>query len=455
MTTRLAAAAAALASMAIAHVSLAAPAPSPSAVPSASPTPLTLTLAQAEDIALASSPALSLARAQLAQAQAGIGEARSAGLPNVAGAGSTTRSKSTFSGNSSASPSPTTSFSTLSTSNQAALELHQLLIDGGRVHDQVQSAKYSASASQLDLERQVQTVVFDVAQAYYATLQARHTLAAAVDSLNLAQVQERLVDAQYRAGVASHADVLTAQLPVAQAQLTVAQDENGEQTQAASLLNAMGLPAQTPVTVADESPTPVTLPPLAQVLDTAMAQRPDLLAAVASKSAADAGLRAARLGLFPSISGSASDSTSSNKVDTVPGSGNWSPAYSVGLSISIPIFDGGLTHAETQAASAADDEAASSLQSAQLLVSLNVQQAFLGVQTAQAELTAANAALADARTVLDVTNAQYKSGVTTLPLLLNAQVGLTTAEAAQVSAVYAYKTAWQQLLLSEGTIGGT
>jgi outer membrane protein len=449
MTPRLAAAAAALASLAIAHASFASS--PPPATPAPSPTPLALTLSQAEDIAIASSPALALARGQLAQAQAGIGEARSGALPNLAGAASTSHSKSTVAAGSFGN---NTSITNLSTQTSASLTLRQLIIDGGHIHDEVESAKYSTDSASLELARQVQSVEFNVAQAYYATLQARHQLATALDSLNLAQVQERLVEAQFKAGVASKADVLTAQLPVAQAQLAVAQAANGEATQAATLLDTMGLSSQTPVTVADEAPSPVTLPPLTDVLTTATSRRPDLLAAVAQKDAADAGVRAARLGLFPNVSGSASTSTSSSKNDSDPGSGSYSPAYSVGLTLSIPIFDGGLTRALTASAQAADDQAAANLQTTQLLVSLNVQQSFLGVQTAQASLTAADAALAQAHTVLDVTNAQYKAGVTTLPLLLSAQVGLSTAEAAQVSAVYAYKTAWQQLLLSEGTIGG-
>jgi outer membrane protein TolC len=57
-----------------------------------------------------------------------------------------------------------------------------------------------------------------------------------------------------------------------------------------------------------------------------------------------------------------------------------------------------------------------------------------------------------ARVVLDVTNAQYKAGVTNLPLLLNAQSQLTTAQSNYVQSVYAYKIAQQNLLYAEGTI---
>jgi len=471
MIPRTAAAAAALAVFAAAHSAVAAPAPMPSpppapaaTAPNPSATPMALTLAQAEDIALASSPALAFARGQLEQSQAGIGISRAAGLPDITGAAATSRSKSVSAGGSfapglPASP-PTT---TLNTAKSASLTLRQLIVDGGRVHEAVESSRFSTDAARLNLQRQIQNVEFNVAQSYYAALQARHQLQVARDSLNLAQVQERLVDAQYKAGVASKADLLTAQLPVAQAQLAVAQAVNGEQTQLALMLDTMGLPAQTVVTITDETAAPAALPALADVLNVANAQRPDLLAAVASSDAAGAGLRSARLGLFPTISGTGSTSTTNNRTTQdstnagVPVSnttgGVYTPGWSAGLTLSVPIFDGGLTHAQTASAQAQVDQAAANLKTTQLLVSLNIQQTYLAVETAVAGLTAANAEYAQAKTVLDVTNAQYKSGVTTLPLLLNAQVGLAKAESDQVNALYTYKTSWQQLLLAEGTIG--
>lgn len=462
MIPRIAAAAGALAIFATAQAAFAAPTPAtpapmsmpaPVAIPAASGPPVALTLTQAEDIALASSPALAFARAQYAQAAAGVGSARSGALPNIAITGSTIRSKSSNFGSQSGTGNGNGGGSIFSTSTSASLALRQLIVDGGRIRAATQAARFSTDAARLNLERQIQTVQFGVAQSYYLALQARHLLITAQDSLNLAQVQEKLVNAQYKAGVVSNADVLTAQLPVAQAQLAVAQAQNGEQTQIALLLDTMGLSSQTPVTIADEGAGSVQVPALTSVLDMALRQRPDLLAAQASFDAANASVRAARLGLFPTIAGTGSDGTSANKVDTIPGTGNYGNSYSLGLNLSFPLFDGGLTHAQTASAQAAADQAAANLKAAQLLVSLNVQQAYLGIVTAQAGLNAAEVEYSQARTVLDVTNAQYKSGVTTLPLLLNAQVGLSKAESDRVNALYTYKTAWQQLLLAEGVIG--
>ncbi len=421
----------------------------PPAAPSSSPSPgaQLLNLTDVENIALAQSPQLVIARAELDDAGASKGLAISGALPNLSVSADSTRSKNT-------SFSQTTGLATPAppgqiTSNSATANVRQLIFDGGRVRSEIVSATLNEDSSRYNLARTVQTLFFEVAQDYYAALQARHALIAAKDSLHLAQVQENLVEAQFKAGLASKADVLTAQFPVAQAELTVAQTQNGEQLALTTLLNTMGLPATENITLVDDTSTAAG-PPLTvdQALAVASISRPDLLAAEAAAKSADASVRAAELARVPLISASGSDGVSG----TAPNVGRGGNGYSYGLDLSFPLYDGGAIHSQIVSARAQADIAGANLKTAQLGVGLSVQQAILNLETASATVTAANAELANAQTVLDVTNAQYKAGVTTLPLLLNAQVGLTTAQTAQITALYNFKVAQVSLQLAEGTI---
>lgn len=454
------AAASAVVIVGVAQAQAAQPAPSPSPVlvqqtappappmsSSGAPAAATLTLVDAENVALAQSPLLAIARAELVSAGAAKGLAQSGELPNIGVSADSTRSKA--SGQSNQGQGNT---SGQLTSNSASVNVRQLIFDGGRIWSQVSSARYSEDAARYTLQRTVQTVFFSIGQDYFAALQARHALIAANDAFHLAQVQEQLVNAQYRAGLAAKADVLTAQFPMAQAALKVAQTQNGEQLALATLLNAMGLPATQSVLLVDDASTSGAPPAsVDQVLAVASISRPDLLAAEASSKSADLSVRAASLARFPLISATASDGASGTAPNVSGGrNGN---NYSYGVGLTFPLYDGGAIHAQTVQAQAQASIATANLKTAELGVSLSVQQAFLNLETARASVTAANAELANARTVLDVTNAQYKSGVTTLPLLLNAQVGLTTAQTDQITAVYTFKVAQQALLLAEGTIG--
>jgi len=54
--------------------------------------------------------------------------------------------------------------------------------------------------------------------------------------------------------------------------------------------------------------------------------------------------------------------------------------------------------------------------------------------------------------VLSGTQEQYRAGVTTLPLLLNAQAGLTQAENDRLTATYALHQAEQSYLFALGDL---
>lgn len=434
------------------------PTPMPMTTPNAAASPgLTLlTLKDAETIALASSPLLELARAALDQARAGVGTAQSGALPNLSATGRTDRSKSGGRGSGTGGSGGTTG-TTISTTTSASVDLKQLLFDGGRVFAEISAARFNTDAQALLLRRQMETVEFTVAQQYYAALQARHQYQVAQKQRDNAQVQEQLVEGQFRAGAASRAEVLTAQLPVAQADLALAQAKNGEQSQIAALLNAMGLPSNAPVQLQDDNTEPTFAKTLDALLTIATTERSDLAAARASERSAGESVRAAGLARVPVLSGTASDGVGTTGLNPngtfATGGGPYANTYSFGVSLTFPLYDGGLISSQTASAKAQQRSARANLKSAELAVSFSVTQAFLAYQTALSGVSAAHVELSQAQTVLDVTNAQYKAGVTTLPLLLSAQTGFIKAQNDFVNALYTAKTAEQQVLFSAGLIG--
>ncbi|MBV8170520.1 MAG: TolC family protein [Candidatus Eremiobacteraeota bacterium] len=417
--------------------------------------PVPLSLQDAKMIAVKQSPQLALARAAADLAGAQLETANSAAFPQITGAGTFQRSR----GQSRSGTTVGAFAPNIFTSNSVSATVHQLIFDGGATYARMSQAKWSRDASELNSLRQVDVVLFDVAQLYYAALQARYTYQVAIANTKLAQVQEQLVEAQYRAGVASHADVLTAQLPVAQAQLAEAQAANGESSEIAALLNAMGLPSDTPVTLSDTfAQTAPPLPAYASVEATAQTHRYDLASAQAALTSAERGVRAARASRYPIITGFASIGSATGGVDAagniVNNGGSWVSTYSFGADVSMPLYDSGLTNGQIAAAEANSETALGNLNATALGVSLNVRQAYLSAQTALAQVASARTELDQAQTVLDVTNAQYKAGVTTLVLLLNAQVGLTKARGDYVNALFGLYTAEQNLYFAEGIIAG-
>ena len=79
-----------------------------------------------------------------------------------------------------------------------------------------------------------------------------------------------------------------------------------------------------------------------------------------------------------------------------------------------------------------------------------MRQALVDLISAESAVGQAQVELSKANEILSATQAQYRAGVTTLPLLLNAQVGLTQAETDQLNAVYALRQAEQTYLFALG-----
>jgi outer membrane protein len=452
------------------------PAPGVGAGTPAPGVPQHVSLQQAITIGYARSPALASARADVGVAAAEVRLDRAGLLPSIAGSATTSRQYQQSAGvnvlNSSRSgattgtlavvpsPTPTPSLNLTAprtiTVNGLNAALTQLIYDGGRVASSVRAAQRNETSFADTYRRNLQTVAFNVATAYYNYLEAQRTTAVDVALVQQNQVQQDLVAAQLRAGTAARVDLATVEIPTAQARLALVRAQGAELAAQAAFANAMGLDAETSVQPVDDTSiapgtqiATIAVPTYAQARARALALRPDYDASVQSVQSAQFSLRAAKLGLFPSLAATGQAGTNS----TSNSGGDFRNASSIGLALTIPIYDQGLTAANTAEAQANLEKAQAALQSTKLGVQLNVKQALTNLVSAKAALDQTSVELNSAEIVLAATRAQYRAGVTTLPLLLNAQVQLTQALSDRVTSIYSLRLAEQQYLYATGEIG--
>ncbi|GAC1544792.1 MAG: TolC family type I secretion outer membrane protein [Vulcanimicrobiaceae bacterium] len=431
--------------------------------------PASIALPEAIAIGFARSPALAAARADVGIAQAAVRLAGAGLLPSVAGSASVDRShtqpgagSSSLGSATGAGGSPSSAIRGVNTTNftQAAfaVQVRQLIYDGGRIAASVRAARRSESAFADVYRRQLQTVAYNVAVAYYNYLAAQRTRQVDLEIVRQDQTQENLVRAQVRAGTEARAQIATAQLPTAQARLAVIRAQSSELSAGAAFANAMGLDANVRVQPIDDAPvftggraSPLPIPAYDAALARAIALRPDYDAARQSLAQANENLRAARLGRSPSLAGTASAQDASSD----PNAGSFRASQSIGLALSLPIFDQGLTRANSASAAASVDRATANLQATGLTIALNIKQALTNLVSSQAALDQTQQEYATAISNVRATQAQYRAGVTTLPLLLNAQVQLAQALTDQVNAVYALRQAEQTYLFAVGANDAT
>jgi outer membrane protein len=403
--------------------------------------PAQITLSQAVAIAAGSSPVLASARATLQLARLGVAQPRTGLLPNLS-------ATATY-----ASGNETTGAYGGAVEKSALLNLQQLVYDGGRVVAQIRSASFAAGSAGETYSRQLQTLSYDVAQAYYGALQAESQVHLQLQIVEQNRTQETLIAAQIRAGTVAPVDLETAQIPTEQARVSVLRAQGSALSALATFASTLGLRPDAAVAPLDDVRAIVlTTLPQGLPLDYDMAdrrallQRPDYLAAQAQVESSVASVRASRLGHSPSLSlvavgGSQAFGTVDAPLGTVD---------SVGAEIVVPLFDQNITNVEVAQAGARLDQSRAALESLRLQVSTNVRQGLVQLISARAALAATDDELSKARDVLSATQRQYREGQTSLALLLNAQTQLSAAETDRLVSLYDVRQSEQTYLYALG-----
>jgi outer membrane protein len=410
------------------------------AQPDAGPT---LTIAEAEQMAIRNNPNISVARLlALAQAQV-TREARSAELPTAIGdltaVGSHPNTRITAG-----------ALNNPSVYNRAAggLMVRQLITDFGRTHNLVLSARSTAQA-QLENERATeQDVTLTVDQAFYEALTSQALLHVAQQTLAQREATGDQVGALTKAKIKSDLDMSFANVQIAQANLMLVDAKSNEQAAMAALNDVLGLETDQQYTLVDETNgTPSAEPEDAEALvKTALGARPDLAAMNDESLAAQQYSTAERDLWMPTVSALAAAGASPIRADQIQSS--WYGA--AGANISIPVFNGFLFNAEAKEAklrAQADQEKVRNLRD---VIARDVRTAALNAQAAFQRIAVTEEMLSQANFALDLAQARYKIGLSSIVELTQAQLAQTQAEIANTSARYAYQTALAEVRYQVG-----
>ncbi|GIW29259.1 MAG: transporter [Meiothermus sp.] len=283
---------------------------------------------------------------------------------------------------------------------------------------------------------------------YFNLRQAQTDLAQAQATLALRERQLQIVAAQNQAGSATLSDLLTAQQNLDTARSSLVSAQGALELARLTLAGTLGLNPQqlgSPTTPPEEPSLPDE--GLEALLQRALAGRSDVLRALSQLRDAEENLASAeRDRLIPNASMSAAYSSSGNSVSAglnfksgvaslsaalpvLQGTGSGSPAqgYSLGLSLSVPIFDP-VSDSRIRTAQTALQAARQALETARRAAELDVRQKYQNLQTAQAAIAAARAALNIANQNLRTAQARLQAGTGTSVEVQAAQVSQLQAQ---------------------------
>lgn len=317
-----------------------------------------------------------------------------------------------------------------------ALTLKWLVFDFGGKEASIDATKEALAAANFGFNATHQKIVFDVTRAYYNlnAVQGRAEVTRA--SLTLAQTLQDAAESRRGRGLATLPEVLQAREKTARVAYELQEAIAGETDARMALLEAMGVRPTTPLRVAGLSgrtPPAMVEDTADKLVDRALAQRPDLLARVATVRAREAEIRKAQSEFYPRIvvSGNVLQNIGRVRTTDVPGwAGVNDTGYGAAIAIEMPLFDGGLRKNRLGVAQSQRRVAEEEFELARDQAVRQVVKAYEDLKVALRQREAAVALLAAADRSYDAAIDSYRSGVATFVDVTNAQTALTKARTA-------------------------
>ncbi|RQS51301.1 TolC family protein [Burkholderia sp. Bp8984] len=411
-----------------------------------------LALEDAILLAICSHPQLSRTRSDARAAAAEVGVSKAAYWPTLNATAGVERDNLTtnYSGG--------YSQDQRSTSRYGMLNLSWVLFDFGKRGATLDRARALLRAANAAHDDALQRVFYDAAQAFYALRDAQAALAAAQAVEHAAQESLAEASARHDGGAGTLGDALQAQTTYRKALLDRVSAEGDLQSAIGTLATTLGADADTPLRIADAEPSPDRddfTRGVADLIAEAKRHHPKLIAAREKLEAARDEVRAVRAQSLPTISltGSVARNNPSYQQQASFLQLRSSHSSSIGIQVSIPLFEGFASGYRVAQAKAQADAQEADVRNTELKVSLDVWKSYQSLQTDTTNLDNSRHLLDTALHSLDIARGRYKAGVGTFTELLNAQSALADARRQRVLAVSKWRIARLKLAESLGRLG--
>lgn len=419
-----------------------------------------LSLSRAEALALQHQPNLAVAAGQTEASEGRVEEARAGYLPQATITGVYQRTTGNFAPRPGGLPSsavntmtgmpiieasPTWSSKTYNYFNLGA-SASQLIYDFGQTNGRWHAAQASRDASR-ENERAVRVqTLFGVRRAYLQARAQAELLAVAQDTMKNQEKHVTQTQGFVRAGMRPDIDLATVRTELANAKVQLVTANNNLVLARATLNQSMGLAATARYELADDDVAPIDGEDrsIDELMNQAIKNRPELANLADQRRAQELTVRALKGGYGPALGATAGGTEAGTQVD------NMVPNWYVGLALTWPILQGGLTRGQVREANGTLATLTATERAQLLQIRIDVEQAQLAVTAAKSTIEAAEEALSNARDQLRLAERRYETGLGSAIELGDAQVAATAAAAQEVTARFSLGTARAQLLAALG-----
>jgi multidrug efflux pump len=300
----------------------------------------------------------------------------------------------------------------------------------GRVRRSFEGARSDAQASLADFYNVLLTVQTDVAQNYFTLRALDAEIAIVASTVDLRREQVRLVRSRLEGGIGNELDVARAETELANTEAEAASlaERRAELENALAVLtgnNPSGFHLRAN-TLAAWNPQPPTIP--AGIPAELLERRPDVAVAERQMASANARIGVAKAAFFPVLTLTGSGGYLSADVDSLF---KWdSRTWSLGPSLSLPLFTGGRNRANYRRSQAAYDEAVARYRQQVLVAFSDIENSLAAIHHLANQANAQERAVANARRAADLATDRYRSGIVSYLEVVDANREALQAESA-------------------------
>src|SRR5450432_569138 len=373
--------------------------------------------------ALSASQQLKAAVARVDQARATARVARSELLPSLDFDPSYTRQRY--------SPNADPSFGNLTANTfSTPLDLSYEVDLWGRVRRGFEGARADAQSSLATFYNVLLTLQSDVAQNYFALRSLDAEIATVTGTVDLRHEQVKLVRSRFEGGVGNELDVAQAETELATTEAEAASlAQRREQLENAIAILVGENPSSFNLSAVDDpnwNPQPPEIP--AGLPSDLLERRPDVAQAERQLASANARIGVAKAAFFPVLTLTGSGGYLSGDLSSLF---TWdSRTWSIGPSLSLPLFAGGRNRANYKNSQAVFQESAALYRQQVLVAFGEVENSLSGIYHFAVQAEAQQRAVTSARRSSELATDRYRSGIVAYIEVVDASRDALTAERA-------------------------
>ncbi|WP_249352165.1 MULTISPECIES: TolC family outer membrane protein [unclassified Rudaea] len=347
-------------------------------------------------------------------------------------------------------------------SRPASVTLTQSIFNWGNI-ERFRSANALSEGADFTYDAASQDLLVRTATAYFAVLTAEDQLT--FSQLNEKSLQKQLdqADERFKVGLSAITDVhvARAQHDAAVAQVITAQ--NSVETAREGVVQIIGKNFGELKKLRDPIPLEKPAPSDMQAwVDLAGKQNPTLASAQKTVDSSEHLISANRAGHYPTLGATVTRSDTPSwgsqgyDIPGQPGSSLRSNGLTgnttIGVTLNIPIFSGGLVTSQTRQAIYQRDAAQDQLELTRRTVNANTRNAYRAVIAGISEVEAAKAAVVSAQSAVDATQAGFEVGTKTILDVLTSQSTLLQAQSSYSQARHQFVLSGLQLKQAAGVM---